>query len=154
MNPILDELDSALLMALQADGRRTNRDLADLLGVAPSTALERVRSLRGRGVITGTHATVDLAVLGRPIRAMITVRVRPQNRQTIHGFRDYAAALPETLDVFITTGFEDVLMHVGLPSTAALQDFVLDRLTTRKEIADIRTSVVFEHVRTHVIRPV
>ena len=149
----MDELDSALVQALQADGRRSNRDLADLLGVAPSTALERVRALRSRGVITGTHATVDPAALGRPIRAMITVRVRPQNRQTIHGFRDYAADLPETLDVFITTGFEDVLIHVALPSTDALQDFVLDRMTTRKEVADVRTSVVFEHVRTYVVRP-
>lgn len=149
----MDELDSALVVALQADGRRTNRDLADLVGVAPSTALERVRALRNRGVITGTHATIDLAALGRPIGAMITVRVRPQNRQTIQGFRDYAGGLPETLDVFITTGFEDVLVHVALPSTDALQDFVLDRLTTRKEVADVRTSVVFEHVRTHVIYP-
>jgi DNA-binding Lrp family transcriptional regulator len=149
----MDELDSALIGALQADGRRSNRDLAKDLGVAPSTTLERVRSLRSRNVLTGVHATVDLAAVGRPIQAMITVRLRPQSRTIMHGFRDFVAALPETLNVYITTGFEDLLVHVAVPSTPALQDFVLDSLTRRKEVADVRTAVVFEHVRNHVVVP-
>jgi DNA-binding Lrp family transcriptional regulator len=150
----MDELDSALVRALQADGRRSNRELAALLGVAPSTSLERVRALRGRGVITGVHASVDLAAVGRPIQAMITVRLRPQSRAVMHGFRDFVAALPETRSVYITTGFEDLLVHVAVPSTAALQDFVLDSLTKRKEVAHVRTAVVFEHVLNPVVEPV
>jgi DNA-binding Lrp family transcriptional regulator len=149
----MDELDSALLAALQTDGRRSNRELAGHLGVAPSTSLERVRSLRSRGVITGVHAAVDLEAVGRPIQAMITVRLRPQNRVVMHGFRDFVAALPETRDVYITTGFEDILVHVAVASTSALQDFVLDSLTRRKEVADVRTSVVFEHVHNPVVTP-
>ncbi len=147
----MDELDSAILAALQADGRRSNRSLADELGVAPSTMLERVRSLRERGVIIGTHAVVDLAAIGRPIEAMITVRLRPQSRAIMHGFRDFVAALPETRNVFITTGFEDLLVHVAVASTDALQDFVLDSLTRRKEVADVRTAVVFEHLHNPVL---
>jgi DNA-binding Lrp family transcriptional regulator len=149
----MDELDSALVSALQADGRRSNRELAAQLNVAPSTSLERVRSLRSRGVITGVHAVVDLPAVGRPIQAMITVRLRPQNRVVMHGFRDFVAALPETRDVYITTGFEDILVHVAVASTSALQDFVLDSLTRRKEVADVRTSVVFEHVHNPVVTP-
>src|SRR5690242_2267358 len=131
----MDELDSALLAALQADGRRSNRELAAQFGVAPSTSLERVRALRRRGVVTGVHAAVDLAAIGRPVQAMVTVRLRPQSRSVMHGFRDFVAALPQTLQVFITTGAEDVLIHVAVPSTEALQDFVLDALTKRKEVA-------------------
>ena len=149
----MDELDSALLAALQADGRRTNRELAAQLGVAPSTSLERVRALRRRGVVTGVHAAVDLAAIGRPVQAMVTVRLRPQSRSVMHGFRDFVAALPQTVQVFITTGAEDVLIHVAVASTEALQDFVLDALTQRKEVAGVRTEVVFDHVRRHVIEP-
>lgn len=149
----MDELDSALLAALQADGRRSNRELASDLQVAPSTSLERVRSLRARGVITGTHTTVNLEAMGRPIQAMITVRLRPQNRTVMHGFRDFVAALPETRDVYITTGTQDVLVHVAVASTAALQDFVLDSLTQRREVADIRTAVVYEHIHNAVVPP-
>ena len=150
----MDELDSALTAALQADGRRSNRELAAQLRVAPSTTLERVRALRERGVLTGTHAVVDLPAVGRPVQAMITVRLRPQSRATVHGFRDFVTGLPETLQVFITTGADDVLVHVAVASTQALQDFVLDSLTKRKEVAGVRTEVVYDHVRNHVVSPV
>ena len=105
-------------------------------------------------MLTGTHAVVDLPAVGRPVQAMITVRLRPQSRATVHGFRDFVTGLPETLQVFITTGADDVLVHVAVASTQALQDFVLDSLTKRKEVAGVRTEVVYDHVRNHVVSPV
>jgi DNA-binding Lrp family transcriptional regulator len=146
----MDELDSAIIGALQVDGRRSNRDLAGALGVSPSTMLERVRALRARGVLTGVHASVDLAKVGRPVQAMVTVRLRPQSRRVVLGFRDFILELPETLQVFVTTGTEDVLVHVAVQSTEALRDFVLDSLTGRPEVAGLRTDVVFDHRRNHV----
>jgi DNA-binding Lrp family transcriptional regulator len=150
----MDELDSAIVEALQADGRRSNRDLAAALGVAPSTTLERVRSLRARGVLTGVHAHVDLAKLGRPVQAMVTVRLRPQTRQVVQGFRDFVLGLPQTLQVFVTTGTEDLLVHVAVPSTEAVRDFVLDSITKRREVAGVRTDVVFDHLEKHVVTPI
>ncbi|MGH3601480.1 MAG: Lrp/AsnC family transcriptional regulator, partial [Pseudonocardiaceae bacterium] len=61
----MDELDSAIIGHLQSDARQTNRELARRLGVAPSTALERVRLLRRRGVIRGYRAEIRLAALNR-----------------------------------------------------------------------------------------
>lgn len=150
----MDERDSALLAVLQADGRCTNRELARRAGVAPSTALERVRALRQRGVITGVHATVDLAAVGRPVEALISIRLRPQTRAVMHGFRDFVAGLPETRDVYITAGAQDLLVHVAVASTQALQDFVLDSLTHHREVADISTAVMYEHVHNDVVAPV
>jgi DNA-binding Lrp family transcriptional regulator len=66
----LDELDTAILRELQADARRTNRDIAAAVGVAPTTALDRTRGLRERGVIRGALLDVDLARIGRPVQAM------------------------------------------------------------------------------------
>ena len=149
----MDELDSAIVADLQGDGRRSNRDLAQMLGVAPSTTLERVRALRARGVITGFHASTDLAKLGRPVKAMVTVRLRPQSRAIVQGFRDFVIGLPETLQVFVTTGAEDLLVLVAVPSTEALRDFVLDSLTKRREVAGVRTEVVFDHLQNHIVRP-
>jgi DNA-binding Lrp family transcriptional regulator len=82
------------------------------------------------------------------------VRLRPQSRAVVQGFRDFVAALPDTRPVFITTGTEDVIVHVAVASTVALQNFVLDSLTKRKEVAGVRTEVVYDHVRNHVVRPV
>lgn len=149
----LDELDRALLRELQNDARQTNRDLAAAVRVAPSTSLERVRSLRARGVIQGYHAEVALEALGRPVQALISVRIRPPSRRNIEVFRDWVQRLPETVGVFVVTGNEDFLIHVAVPDTDALYAFVIDRLTQRGEIVDVRTSVVFEHLRTRVLEP-
>ena len=99
----LDELDTALLRELQRDARRTNRDLAAAVGVAPTTALDRTRSLRQRGVIRGALLDVDLAAIGRPVQALIAVRIRPPSRRNIEAFRDWAGRLPDTVGVFVVS---------------------------------------------------
>jgi DNA-binding Lrp family transcriptional regulator len=149
----LDELDLALLAGLQNNARQTNRDLAERARVAPSTSLERVRSLRERGVIRGYHAEVDLQALGRGIQALVAVRIRPPSRQNIEAFREWVAQLPETVGVFVVSGGDDFLIHVAVPTTDCLYAFVIDRLTERPEVADVRTSVVYEHRRVRVLTP-
>ncbi|MBT2211691.1 MULTISPECIES: Lrp/AsnC family transcriptional regulator [Actinomadura] len=143
----MDAVDQAILRRLQRDGRQTNRELAEAVGIAPSTALERTRALRARGVITGFHAVADLERLDRSVQALISIRIRPQSREAIESARDTMASLPESVGVYVVTGNEDLLVHVAVPSTAYLRDFVLDRLARRKEFVDVRTTVVFEYVQ-------
>ncbi|MEV1290957.1 Lrp/AsnC family transcriptional regulator [Pseudonocardia sp. NPDC049635] len=148
-----DAIDLSLLRLLQNDARLTNRQLAAQTNVAPSTSLERVRSLIRRGVVTGFHAEVDLKAFGRTVQALISVRIRPPSREMIESFRDWVVTLPEVLGLFVTSGTDDFLIHVGVADTDGLYAFVIDRLTERREVADVRTSVVYEHVRTRVIEP-
>jgi DNA-binding Lrp family transcriptional regulator len=150
----LDALDTAILRELQVDARRTNRDVAAAVGVSPTTALDRTRSLRERGVIRGAVLDVDLAQIGRPVQAMIALRVRPPTRQNIEGFRTWAAGLPEVIGVFVTSGSEDFLLHVAVAGNDRLYAFVIDRLTERPEVADVRTSIVYEHLRSGLVEPV
>ncbi|MER5491278.1 Lrp/AsnC family transcriptional regulator [Streptomyces sp. LE64] len=149
----MDELDSALVRMLQEDGRRTNREMAEALGIAPSTCLERVRSLRQRGVLTGYHADVDLASLGRGLQAVIAVRVRPPTRSVIEAFQAFLEDMPEVVSIFVLTGNDDFLVHVAVRDTDHLHALVLDKLTKRPELADVRTSVVYGHLRQKVITP-
>src|SRR3954466_9974479 len=113
--PDLDELDTALLRELQHDARRTNRDLAAAIGVAPSTALDRTRALRQRGVIRGALLDVDLPAIGRPVQALIAIRIRPPPRRNIEAFREWVSSLPDTLGLYVTTGNEDFIVHVAVP---------------------------------------
>ncbi|MEN3298092.1 Lrp/AsnC family transcriptional regulator [Pseudonocardia sp.] len=147
----LDALDTAILRELQRDARRTNRDVAAAVGVSPTTALDRTRALRRRGVIRGARLDIDLAAVGRPVQALIAVRVRPPSRRTIEGFRNWVTRLPEILGVFVMTGTEDFLLHVAVPDNQALYSLVIDKLTERAEIVDVRTSVIYEHIRGDVI---
>lgn len=149
----LDELDTAILRELQVDARRTNRDIAAAVGVAPSTALERTRSLRDRGVIRGAVLDVNLAAIGRGVQALVAVRIRPPNRPYIDAFRNWVQAQPETIGVFVVTGSEDFLVHVAVRDNQDLYAFIIDRITQRTEVADVRTSVVYEHLHNTRILP-
>ncbi len=150
----LDELDTAILRELQRDARRTNRDVAAAVGVSPTTALDRTRALRDRGVIRQATLDVDLESIGRPVQALIAVRIRPPSRRNIEAFRNWVSRLPDTIGLFVLSGTEDFLIHVAVPDNNSLYAFVIDRLTERPEVADVRTSVVYEHLRTQVIPPV
>jgi DNA-binding Lrp family transcriptional regulator len=149
----LDELDKAILRELQADARRTNRAVAAAVGVSASTALERTRSLRERGVIRGTVLDLNLAAVGRGVQALIAIRIRPPSRRNIEGFRNWIAQLPETIGVFVVSGAEDFLVHIAVRDNHDLYAFVIDRLTERPEVADVRTSVVYEHLHKTQIAP-
>jgi DNA-binding Lrp family transcriptional regulator len=148
-----DELDTALLRELQRDARRTNRDVAAAVGVAPTTSLDRVRSLHQRGIIRGALLDVDLGAIGRPVQALIAVRIRPPSRRNIEAFRDWATRLPDTVSVFVVSGSEDFLLHVAVADNDHLYAFVIDKLTERPEVADVRTSVIYEFLRNRVILP-
>jgi DNA-binding Lrp family transcriptional regulator len=150
-NERLDRTDRALVAALQNDARISNKELAALVGLAPSTCLERVRALRARGVVRGFHAEVDRSALGRSLEAIIAVRVRPHSRTHVDSFWRYALSLREVIEVFHVTGADDFLVHVGLADTEALRDFVLDRLTVRPEIAHVETHLIFDQARRPVL---
>jgi len=149
----MDDIDSAIVRELQRDARQTNRELARTLRIAPSTCLERVRSLRNRGVITGYRATVDLRELGRPVQALLSVRVRPLNQNVIQGFKAYAIAQPEVLSVYVLAGGDDFLVHVAVPDVDALHTFLMDRFSGRREVVDFRSSVIYQHVTNDAIEP-
>lgn len=149
----LDRTDRALLAALQKNARISNKELAALVGLAPSTCLERVRALRARGVITGYRAEVDPAALGRPIQAMIGVRVRQHSRALVDGFRDFALAQPETMSVYNVSGAEDFLLHVAVESTDALRDLLVDRIASKPEVTRVETHLIFEQARKPTVEP-
>jgi DNA-binding Lrp family transcriptional regulator len=151
--PELDELDTAILRELQSDARKTNREVAAAVGVSPTTALDRTRALRQRGVIRGALLDVDLPAIGRPVQALIAIRIRPPSRRNIEAFREWVSSLPDTLGLYVTTGNEDFIVHVAVPDNDSLYAFVIDRLTERPEVADVRTSIVYEHIRNHAIKP-
>ncbi|MFH8369722.1 Lrp/AsnC family transcriptional regulator [Streptomyces sp. NPDC018031] len=149
----MDELDSAIVEHLQRDARQTNRELARILGIAPSTCLERVRALRQRGVITGYHAAVDLRALNRGLQALLSVQVRPLSREVIEGFKSYVTELPEVLSVFVVAGSDDFLVHVAVQDVDQLHAFLMDRFSKRREIVNFRSSVIYQHVSSPVARP-
>jgi DNA-binding Lrp family transcriptional regulator len=149
----LDAVDLELLKLLQRDARQTNKDLADAVGIAQSTCLERVRALRAQGVIRGWHADIDPEALGRPLRAMISVRLQPKTTASVRAFQQEMLAAPEVMAVWTVTGADDFLVEVATHDVSHLRDFVLDHVTGRSEVVDTRTALVYDEVRVWELPP-
>ena len=143
----LDDVDRAILEALSADARIANNRLAERVGIAPSTCLARVRSLRNTGVLRGFHAEIDLASLGRPLQAMIAVRLAVHTREQIDAFTHAVRALPGVLSVFHVAGVNDYLVWVAARDAQDLREFVVDHLATHPAVAHAETSLIYEHAR-------
>lgn len=142
--PVLDEVDRILLAELARDGRRTNVALAAAAGIAESTCVARVRSLRERGVITGFHADVDLVQVGLPVQALVAVRFSGLLREEVDRFGTEVASLPQVLAAYNIAGPDDYLVHLAAASPQALRDFVLDNITGRPGVVHTETTFVFQ----------
>lgn len=143
----LDQIDERIVAALRREGRLPNNALAEKIGIAASTCLTRVRSLVERGVIAGFHAEVDPAWFGRPIQAMIAVRLRGDARGAINEFSDRLAAMDEVLNVYFLAGADDFHVHVAARDPDDLRAFVVDNLSSAPEVARTETNLIFEHKR-------
>lgn len=143
----LDAIDAAIVRELQDDARLANNVLAARVGIAPSTCHGRVRSLFERGVIRGAHAEIDQAAIGRPLQAMISVRLRPHARGELAAFAQAMAQLPEVLNVYFLAGADDFLVHVATAGSEELREFVVNHLSGTKDVAMTETSLIFEHLR-------
>lgn len=145
----LDDTDTHLVRLLEVDGRMSNAMLAREVGIAESTCLVRVRSLRERGVVRGIHADIDPEQVGRPVQAMIAVRFGGHRRAHFEAFRDQVPQLPGVIGAYHVSGATDYLVHVAAESADELRDFVLDHLTNRPGVLHAETSLVFEALRGH-----
>lgn len=140
----LDSVDLQILAALQNNARLPNKELAATIGIAASTCLDRVNRLREAGIIIGYRLQVDPAKLGRPLEALLYIRMQPHRRPLVEPFVEHVLNQPETRELYHLTGPDDFLIYVAAADANALQRLVLDELTARDEIALVHTNLIFQ----------
>lgn len=140
----LDEIDYGILRALRANGAITNKALARNLSLAESTCAHRVRLLRQRGVIRGTHVEIDPTMLGFPLQAMIRVRLTNHTAARVRELFDALSAIPSALQVFHVAGADDFLVHVAVADAEELRDVVLEHITVHPIVRGTETQLLFE----------
>ena len=145
----LDDVDRVLIQTLLTNARLANNRLAARAGIAPSTALARLKSLVDRHVIKRFTVELDPAAVGRPVQAIIAIRMKAHDRSQIDGIRRLLPGLPEVIQSFHVAGDDDWLLHVAVESAEALRDFVLENLTVYEAVAHTRTTLVFDHSHGH-----
>src|SRR4051794_23720824 len=106
---VVDEIDRHILRELQQDGRLTNQELAQRVGLTPSPCLRRVRQLEEDGVIRGYRAVVDAASIGRGFEVLVSVEVR-RDRATVEAFEEALQDLPDVVEAYRLFGSPGCLL--------------------------------------------
>lgn len=147
----LDDVDLHILTLLFNDADITNKDLAAAIGIAPSTCLERVKRLKTSGVIKGSFIDVNYNTIGGNIQAMAAIQLQPYSEQIVNALRDELLPLPEIVSMFHMGGAFDFYIHMSVKDTEHLRRFVFEAVTSRDEVTNVETALVFEHSRSSVI---
>ena len=98
--PTYDRTDIELLRLLQNDARMSNKELSAAVGLAPSSCHERLKRLRGDGVLKGAHAEVDFAALGFQVEALLFVALEKHTREVVDEFLRDMVTIPEVRSAF------------------------------------------------------
>ncbi|MEM7061139.1 MAG: Lrp/AsnC family transcriptional regulator [Pseudomonadota bacterium] len=124
----LDEIDRRILKALVADGRITNSQLAEKVGLSSSPCWQRVRRLENEGYIAGYTAILDQKKLDRSETVIIEVNLNRHDDETLASFGEAMARIPEVLEVHLITGGYDFLLKVAVDGTEGYEKFLRERL--------------------------
>ncbi len=151
---VLDETDRAILRALQADGRITNVDLAQRVGLTAPPCLRRVRALEEAGVIAGYHAALAPAALGWPITAFAMVSLRSQAEADLMAFEAHVARLPQVRECHMLNGDIDFMLKVVARDLGEFQSFLTAELTRAPNVASVRTSMTIRTSKAEIGVPV
>ncbi|MFE0015752.1 Lrp/AsnC family transcriptional regulator [Mesorhizobium sp. NPDC059054] len=123
----MDRIDKRLLNLLQKDASRTNADLADKVGLSPSSCLRRIRRLRSTGIIDRVVAILNPAKAGRGLRAIVTVELERHGEQHMRRFLDLAAQEPAVSQAYGVSGQTDAFLILRLVDMDEF-DALCDRL--------------------------
>ncbi|MBN7822657.1 Lrp/AsnC family transcriptional regulator [Bowmanella sp. Y57] len=149
----LDNLDRRILAALQRDGRLTNVQLAEEVGLSPSPCLRRVRLLEEAGIIRGYHADLDRDGIGLGLTVFVGVKVERHQDETSTAFRQAVSALHEVVACHLVSGESDFLLQVVVQDLRAYERFLLESLLKLPGVSDIRSNFAIATVKDQTALP-
>ncbi len=149
----MDAIDGKIIRTMQQDGRLSNQDLADKVGLSPSPCLRRVRNLEKTGVIKGYTAIIDQEKYGLALNIFVNIRLERHSDDCIKSFERGIGLLDEVMECYLMTGKSDYLLHVVSKDLKTYEIFVREKISTIEGIAGIDSSFVFGRVKRNMTFP-
>ena len=150
----MDHLDKKIVFELQKNGRLSNFEIAEKVGLSPSPCLRRIKNLEKKKVISGYTAIVDEELFGYPVTAFVSVRLENQTDGTLKKFEEGISSLVEVVDCWLVTGNRDYLLRVVAENLKTYEKFMREDLTKIKGIASIETNFALGSVKTKQPLPI
>ena len=143
----LDRYDRQILRVLQEDGRISNQDLAERIGLSPSPCLRRLRAIEEAGLITGYRAHVDARRLGLSLTALIHISMDQHTPERFKNFEAQVAEIPEVMECLLITGQSaDYQLKAVVRDMDAYQELLLNRITRIKGVTGVHSSFILRRV--------
>jgi len=150
----LDRTDRKILKALQADGRIATVDLAEKVGLSPTSTSDRVKRLQREGFIAGYGARLDPHRLGLGLLVFVEVSLDKTTPDVFEKFAEAVKRAPEVLECHMVAGGFDYLVKTRVADMAAYRRFLGDILLALPGVKETRTYAVMEEVKSDGMLPV
>jgi len=150
----IDAIDHAILESLQQDGRMTNVELAQKIGLTAPPCLRRVRALEESGVIRGYHADLSAQALDWPITVFAMVSLKSQAEADLKAFEAHVAALPQIRECHMLNGEIDFILKLVARDLPSFQEFLTTQLTSAPNVASVKTSLTIRTSKALIGVPV
>jgi Lrp/AsnC family transcriptional regulator, leucine-responsive regulatory protein len=149
----LDKIDLQILKILQQNGRITNLQLSNEIGLSPAPTLERVRKLENAHYIKSYHALVDEELLGLGIKTFIQVQLDFHKNNTIQIFLDEVRAIKEVTECHHVTGQCDFLLKVYVKDIKAYERLIMDKISKISVVKTFQTMMIMSTSKKEPIVP-
>lgn len=146
-SPDLDAIDRRMLEALQADGRLSNVELADRVGLSPSPCLRRLKRLEKDGVIAGYRASLDRERIGLGLTVFMEMKVDGHRDANATAIQEALRKMPEVVACHLVSGEADFLVEVAVPDLKHYEELLLGRVLKLPMVKDIRSNFAIRTVK-------
>ncbi|MGJ3230550.1 MAG: Lrp/AsnC family transcriptional regulator [Oceanicaulis sp.] len=150
----LDAADAVILTELQKEGRRSNAELAERVGLSASACHRRVKALEASGVIRGYVALLDAEALGRGLTVLVLATLENQRRDTLEAFERAVAEIEEVMECRLTTGAEDYLLRLQVRDARDYERVHRERLSGLPGLARLVSNIAMRTVFARTALPV
>jgi Lrp/AsnC family leucine-responsive transcriptional regulator len=143
----LDAVDVKILSLLQKDSSLSVKEIANKVGLSTSPTYERINRLQREGFILKYVAILDREKIGMGLVVYCNITLKEQSKSTLRNFEQAASSLKEVMEVICLSGNYDYLLKVVTTDMRAYHDFVIEKLSTIENIANVQSSFVMEEIK-------
>ena len=147
----IDRTDFGILEMLMEDAGLSNKQIAAGVDLAPSSCHERVKALRSKGILLGSHAEVDYRALGLALEALLFVQVAKLAAREVDDFVRETGSVREVRSVFLVSGHFDLIVHLAVRDMEQLKRVISEHFNRHACVLRVETSVVFNRLVRHEI---
>jgi DNA-binding Lrp family transcriptional regulator len=140
----LDAIDWKILKELQSNGRLTNVELAERVGLSPPPCLRRVRALERRGLIAGYRALINAEALGFDVQLFAHVGLRSQAEAELNAFTGRVRNWPLVRECYAVSGGADFILRCTARDVHTMQEFIIKELTAAPNVDSVKTTLILD----------